>query len=103
MFLSLSWLQGKKLQGGIPMYTQKTNFYTADKKRFYTPQFSEMASVTVRRLAWALNIPMTKAVDFIINELSLIISSSIVCPKCKDNTKCQFCAFSKQATLEKAA
>jgi hypothetical protein len=78
---------------------QPTNY----EKRFYTPQFSEMATVTVRRLAWALNIPMTKTVDIIFKELGLIFPSSEICPKCKDGTKCHACAFNNQAAAEKAA
>jgi len=67
-----------------------------DKKRFYTPQFSEMACVTVRRFAWALNLSMPKAVDIIISELSSAFSSSVVCPQCKDKTKCVVCGFNQQ-------
>ena len=41
-----------------------------DKKRYYTPQFSEIACITVRRIAWALNVSMPKAINIIIRELS---------------------------------
>jgi len=44
---------------------------------------------------------MTKAIEIIINELSLVFSSSVICPKCQDNTKCQFCAFNNQAAAVK--
>ncbi|GBU27725.1 hypothetical protein R84B8_01265 [Treponema sp. R8-4-B8] len=71
-----------------------------EKKRFYSPQFSEMACVTVRRLAWALNVSMPKAIDIIINELSSAFSSSVVCPECKDKTKYAVCGFNQQP-LEK--
>ena len=73
------------------------------KKRYYTPQFSEMASVTVRRLAWALNLSMPKAVDIIIKELSSAFSSSVVCPQCKDKTKCKVCGFNQQPAAVKSA
>ena len=66
-------------------------------KRFYTPQFSETAAVTVRRLAWALDTPMTKTIDIIINELSLVFSPKDICPKCQDKSKCQSCAFHNTA------
>jgi len=62
----------------------------------YTPQFSNKATVTVRRLAWALGITMPKAVDKIINELPSIFPPSVVCPLCKDSTKCQTCGFYQQ-------
>ena len=45
-------------------------------KRFYTPQFSETASVSVRRFAWFLNKPMTQAVEKIILLLPFILDSS---------------------------
>jgi recombinational DNA repair protein RecR len=67
----------------------------------YTPQFSPTATVTVRRLAWALGISMPKAVDKIIKELPALFSPSAVCPLCKDSTKCKLCAF-YQSPAEKA-
>jgi len=73
-----------------------------EKKKFYTPQLSEMGSVSIRRLAWALGVPMTEALELIINELSFIFSSSDICPKCEDSTKCKTCAFNNQATAQKA-
>jgi hypothetical protein len=69
------------------------NYY----KRFYTPQFSEMASVTVRRLAWALGTHMTKAIELFIREIATFFPASEVCPKCKDKSKCNVCGFSNQA------
>ena len=76
---------------------------TTNKKRFYTPQFSEKAAVTVRRLAWALNKSMPKAVDQIVSVLPSLFSPSVICPQCKDKTKCQFCAFNNLAAAENAA
>jgi hypothetical protein len=72
-----------------------------NKKRFYTPQFSQTATVTVRRLAWALGISMPKAVIKIIEKLPLLFSPSTVCLLCKDSTVCKLCAF-YQPTAEKA-
>jgi hypothetical protein len=62
----------------------------------YTPQFSNRATVTVRHLAWALGVSMPKAVDKIVNELPSVFSPSVICPQCRDNTKCKFCAFYRQ-------
>jgi hypothetical protein len=77
----------------VPSYRGKSNqeVYT-----MYTPQFSQTATVTVRRLAWALGLPMPKTVD----KITVIFSPSAVCPLCKDNTKCQLCE-SYQVTAEK--
>ena len=62
-------------------------------KRYYTPQFSALASVSVRRLAWAMGKPMSAAVDRIVKLLPYIVDSSKVCNVCKDKTKCQGCVF----------
>ena len=59
----------------------------------YTPQFSDMASIAVRRLAWALNVNMVKTVDAIILLLPRLLDKSKVCTACKDNTKCKNCVF----------
>jgi len=61
--------------------------------RYYTPQFLETASVSVRRFAWFLNKPMTQAVEKIIFLLPFILDASKVCKTCKDNKKCSSCAF----------
>ena len=66
---------------------------TDNFKRFYTPQFSETASVSVRRFAWFLNKPMTQAVEKIILLLPFIMDSSKVCQTCRDSRKCASCAF----------
>jgi len=64
-----------------------------ESKRYYSPQFSETASVSVRRLAWFLNKPMTQAVEKIILLLPFIMDSSKICQTYKDNRKCGTCAF----------
>ena len=74
-----------------------------NQKRYYTPQFSPMASLSVRRLAWALGLSMPKTVDYIIKGLSSAPVSSAVCGECKDKTKCDLCSFSQQATAKNAA
>jgi hypothetical protein len=69
----------------------------------YTPQFSNRATVTVRRLAWALKVSMPKAVDMVVNALPSIFSPGVVCLACKDSTKCKLCAFSQPSAAEDAA
>jgi hypothetical protein len=69
----------------------------------YTPRFSDTATITVRRLAWALDVHMTKAVDNIISVLPSLFSPELVCPKCKDKTKCKYCGFNQQAAAANAA
>jgi hypothetical protein len=69
----------------------------------YTPQFSDKATITVRRLAWALNLSMPKAVDAIISVLPSLFSSAVVCPQCKDKEKCNLCGFNQQAAAANTA
>ena len=64
-----------------------------NNKRFYSPRFSELAAVSVRRLAWAIGKPMPKAVDHMVTLLPSLVDPSKVCLACKDTTKCQNCVF----------
>ena len=74
--------------------------YTQYKRRMYTPQFSDMASISIRRFAWATNKKMTKTVDLIVKLLPSIIDPSKVCLSCQDKEKCQNCVFCKQINPE---
>ena len=66
-------------------------------KRFYSPQFSALAAVSVRRLAWALKKPMTTSVDHMVKLLPSLVDPSKVCLSCKDNSVCSSCVFRQQA------
>ena len=74
-----------------------------NQKRFYSPQFSEVSAVSVRRLAWSLGVSMPKAVDQVVGLLPSLFSPGVVCLSCKDNTKCQACAFGRQSAAKNAA
>jgi len=75
--------------GGLIMQTQ------ADHENvFYTPEFSNRSTISVRRLAWFLHKPMTKTVDVIIQVLPYMFDSSRVCKTCRDKSKCKYCVFS---------
>jgi len=63
-------------------------------KRFYSPQFSAIAAVSVRRLAWALGKSMIDTMDYVVMRLPSIIDQAEVCKSCRDNSRCSFCAFS---------
>jgi recombinational DNA repair protein RecR len=58
----------------------------------YAPNFSELAAVTVRRLAWAMGANMGQAVDVLVKALPAFINTQKVCELCKDKTKCAVCA-----------
>jgi hypothetical protein len=76
--------------------------YPNNQKRFYSPQFSEVSAVSVRRLAWSLGVSMPKAVDQLVGLLPSLFSPGVVCLACKDNTKCKSCAFSGQSAAAPA-
>lgn len=60
----------------------------------YSPNLSNQSSCTLRRLAWALQLPMTKALEEVIQFLPKIIDRGIVCKSCIDKSKCNQCGFS---------
>jgi hypothetical protein len=70
----------------------------------YTPQFSDFASVSVRRRgnlvsdAWALQSNMPAALNRMVGILPAIFSAELVCQRCRDKEKCSLCVFSKQVS-----
>ena len=59
----------------------------------YTPELCLEDSAALRRIAWSVGLPMTKA-------LSKVISLAIrkrdyhkICAKCRDKSKCDTCPF----------
>ncbi|GHV44767.1 hypothetical protein AGMMS49546_29250 [Spirochaetia bacterium] len=75
--------------------------YTANQ--FYSPPFSALAAVSVRRLAWAMHKHMGEAVDLMVSLLPSIMDPAKVCLSCKDNTKCKSCAFCRTLSAEEKA
>ena len=59
----------------------------------YTPELSYRSSCTLRRIAWALNIPMTKTLERIFEHLPEILDRKKVCEGCRDKTRCDDCVF----------
>jgi hypothetical protein len=64
------------------------------KKKYYTPQFSEMAHNAIQRLGWALNASMVRTVDELVAYLPRLVDKSKICPACKDKKGCGSCIFS---------
>lgn len=62
----------------------------------YTPELTHLASGALRRLAWSLNQPMTKTMEWIFTDLVKFIPSGAICTACKDPSKCSQCVFSNQ-------
>ena len=59
----------------------------------YTPELSKESSCTLRRIAWALGMPMTKTSESLMGLLPYFLDARKVCAKCRDKTKCKECAF----------
>ena len=64
----------------------------------YGPELSVSAYIALKRLGWALEEPMTKAMDHIIKLLPSVVDSSKVCPFCEDKSVCRNCVFSLHST-----
>ena len=69
----------------------------------YSPNFSIIAAVSTRRLAWAMGVPMRKAVDVMVRSLPGFINPEKVCGLCRDKTKCSDCAFKNPGELPEKA
>ncbi|MFC1591383.1 hypothetical protein ACFL43_02545 [Thermodesulfobacteriota bacterium] len=59
----------------------------------YTPQLSDRSAATLRRIAWALGLPMTKTIEFVLEDSVQNIDRRKVCSSCKDPSVCDSCAF----------
>ena len=59
----------------------------------YTPELSNDQSRTLRRIAWALDMPMTRAMSAVIKYVGNVIDNRRICSACKDKSKCVTCAF----------
>jgi hypothetical protein len=69
----------------------------------YSPQFPNTATVSVRRLAWALKKSMLKTVYLMVSLLPSLVEPSRVCLACQDQTKCHACIFSHKFTQQEQA
>ena len=62
----------------------------------YTPELCREHSATLRRLAWALGMPMTKTLALIMNYVGGIADSQRICRSCRDETHCGECTFNQE-------
>ena len=61
----------------------------------YTPELSTESCCTLRRIAWAAGLPMTKVINQVFELIPEVIDKQFVCAACRDNSKCSVCGFSK--------
>jgi len=59
----------------------------------YTPELNAKYSGTLRRIAWAFGIPMTRAIEGIFDHASKYIDREKVCDACRDDSFCKQCPF----------
>lgn len=60
----------------------------------YTPELDLHHSCMLRRIAWALGKPMTKAIEDVIEHAVANSDRQKVCGSCKDKSRCESCDFS---------
>lgn len=59
----------------------------------YTPELCLEDSAALRRIAWGLNLPMTKALSKIVRLAVRKRDHYRICDKCKDRSRCDTCPF----------
>jgi hypothetical protein len=59
----------------------------------YGPPLSNQASCSLRRLAWALEVPMTQALEEVLYYFNKMLDGGIICKSCRDSSKCKYCDF----------
>jgi len=59
----------------------------------YTPELSLKSAQTLRRIAWALEKPMTDTIEIVMENITMFIDPQKVCAKCKDESLCTSCIF----------
>lgn len=59
----------------------------------YIPELNQQYSGALRRIAWALKMPMSKALMDIFDHVGRVIEKEKVCASCQDRTFCEQCMF----------
>ena len=65
----------------------------------YTPELSIKSCCTLRRIAWAAGLPMTKAINQVFELIPEVIDKKFVCAACRDNSiKYKYLKLSPEAS-----
>jgi hypothetical protein len=59
----------------------------------YTPELNKEYSAIVRRMAWSMDIPMTKTLNILIDVAVERADTKLICEKYRDNSFCDCCVF----------
>lgn len=62
----------------------------------YTPKLNIEYSGLLRRIAWAFGVPMTRAIEGIIECSTKYIDVKKVCEACRDRSFCELCLFKEK-------
>lgn len=62
----------------------------------YTPELSQKDSGALRRIAWALGQPMTRALESIFEWIGQAVDAQRVCEFCRDKSFCLECVFRRE-------
>ncbi|RJR43942.1 MAG: hypothetical protein C4576_13550 [Desulfobacteraceae bacterium] len=65
----------------------------------YTPELSLESSCTLRRIACALGVPMTKAMEMVFEFIPQVLDKQKVCDGCRDKTRCESCNFNQSGKI----
>ena len=57
----------------------------------YTPELTQKNSGDLRRIAWALGLPMTKTLARIMDHAGNIVDKKLICESCLDDSFCSDC------------
>jgi hypothetical protein len=61
----------------------------------YTPELTLDHSATLRRIAWAMGMPMT-AIGEVFDYMGNTLDPGKICSACRDKTKCHSCSFKRK-------
>jgi len=62
----------------------------------YIPELSQDYSGALRRIAWAMDLPMTVALEEVIFQIAREVDHDLVCKACKDQSFCKRCLFGEK-------
>lgn len=62
----------------------------------YTPELTQHHSAILRRIAWAMKMPMTKALEDVFDYLGKTLDPVPICSACRDKSRCDGCPFNRK-------
>ena len=65
----------------------------------YTPELNQDYSGALRRIAWAMDLPMTVALEEVIFQIAREVDHDLICKACRDNSFCDQCLFNGKDTM----